>query len=476
MPHGRALQIDMEADLSIINSDVRLTGPTGTTRPAAVAGHFYPGDRETLARTVQEMLSGAGAAGPAPKALIVPHAGYVYSGPVAARAYATLASCRDRIRRVVLLGPAHRVYLKGLALPSARRFETPLGAVEIDQEAVAQVRELPQVSVMDAAHAQEHSLEVHLPFLQSCLSDFKLVPLVVGDAPPADVAEVLQLLWGGDETLVVISSDLSHYHDYDTARRIDNATCRAIETLRLDLIGPREACGCMPIRGLLKLADQSNLRVQLLDMRNSGDTAGPRDRVVGYASFAVFPDADPRARHERRLLQAARASVRHGMQTGRPLLPDPAMYDEALRRPSGVFVTLTLNGQLRGCIGQLEAREPLITGVGRYAFAAAFQDPRFAPITAREFSGIHLSISVLSRAEPLPFASEPELVATLRPGIDGLIIERGELRSTFLPAVWDSLPAADEFLRHLKQKAGIAAGDAPERAWRYTAESISEPT
>jgi hypothetical protein len=465
----------VEALLSIINSNIRLTGPTGRTRPAAVAGHFYPDDPAVLSGAVRSMLAGARARGPVPKALIVPHAGYVYSGSVAASAYANLAAARDRIRRVVLLGPAHRVYLKGLALSSAHRFDTPLGPVEIDVEAAARVRGLPQVSVMDAAHAQEHSLEVHLPFLQTCLAEFRLVPLVVGDASPAEVAQVLHELWGGDETLVVISSDLSHYHDYDTARQLDTATCRAIEGLQLEDIGPQEACGCMPIRGLLKLADARKFKVRLLDLRNSGDTAGPRDRVVGYAAFGVFADSDtPQHDDARHLLGAARDSIRRGLQNGTPLLPDPGNFPDPLRRHAGVFVTLTRNGMLRGCIGSLEAREPLIVGVARHAFAAAFQDPRFPPLNVQEFSSLTVSVSILSAAEPLLFENERELIARLRPGVDGLIIERGARRSTFLPSVWETLPSAAEFMLQLKRKAGIADQESPERAWRYITESVSE--
>ncbi|MGH8248488.1 MAG: AmmeMemoRadiSam system protein B [Gammaproteobacteria bacterium] len=270
-----------------MNSDVRAAARAGGSRRPAVAGTFYPSDPSDLRTTVEFLIAHAAGTGPAPKGLIVPHAGYLYSGPVAACAYATLTPRRVRIRRVVLLGPAHRVYVHGLALPAAATFETPLGLVEIDRAWVNRLAGLPQVSILDAAHALEHSLEVQLPFLQVALSGFKLVPLVVGDAASDSVAEVLETLWGDEETLIVVSSDLSHYHDYETAHRLDGATCRAIEELRQEAIGPEEACGCMPLGGLLTLARRRRLNVQLLDLRNSGDTAGPRDRVVGYGAFAV---------------------------------------------------------------------------------------------------------------------------------------------------------------------------------------------
>lgn len=259
----------------------------GYTRPAAVAGSFYPAEPRALERQVRELLAGAPArAEPAPKALIAPHAGYVYSGPVAASAYARIAPARGRITRVVLAGPSHRVAFPGLALPDATAFETPLGPVPLDAPAMIRGLELPQVRVLHAAHEGEHSLEVHLPFLQVVLGDFALVPLAAGDADAAEVAEVLELLWGGEETLVVVSSDLSHYHDYGTARRLDAATTRAIEALDEGAIGVGDACGRVPMRGLLALARARGLSVATLDVRSSGDTAGRRDAVVGYGSFA----------------------------------------------------------------------------------------------------------------------------------------------------------------------------------------------
>lgn len=258
-----------------------------TVRAPAVAGLFYPADARELRVQVRALLAAAEpATGPEPKAVIAPHAGYVYSGPVAASLYARLAPARDRIRRVVLLGPAHRVAFDGLALSSAAAFTTPLGDVPLDTAACARLLDLPQVRILDEAHRAEHSLEVQLPFLQEVLTEFTLVPLVVGDATPAEVSEVIDTLWGGPETLIVISSDLSHYHDYATARRLDAATSRAIEALRPQDIRYEDACGRNPVNGLLLSARSHGLRAHTLDLRNSGDTAGPRDRVVGYGAYA----------------------------------------------------------------------------------------------------------------------------------------------------------------------------------------------
>lgn len=265
----------------------------GQVRPAAVAGAFYPADSQKLAAEVTALLDTAGGtarAADAPKAIIAPHAGYVYSGPIAASIYARLAPLRGQIRRVVLLGPAHRVWIAGLALPGVTAFASPLGDIEIDGDAVTAITGLPQVSVRADAHAREHSLEVQLPFLQSVLGTFRLVPLVVGDATADEVADVLDALWGGEETLIVVSSDLSHYLDYRSARRADAETARAIVALE-PLHSHEQACGATPINGLLALARRRGMKAEQIDLRNSGDTAGDRSRVVGYGAFA-FCEAD----------------------------------------------------------------------------------------------------------------------------------------------------------------------------------------
>ncbi|HUU72662.1 MAG TPA: AmmeMemoRadiSam system protein B [Burkholderiales bacterium] len=265
-----------------------------TTRPPAVAGSFYPLAAADLRREIATCLAGAQQTGPTdrtPKVLIAPHAGYVYSGPIAASAYARIAALKGTIERVVLLGPAHRVHLHGMALPKTSGFETPLGTVAVDQDAAAAVSGLPQVIVSDEAHALEHSLEVQLPFLQTVLGSFKLLPLAVGDATPQQVAQVLDLLWGGNETLIVISSDLSHYLPYPNACAKDEFTAEMILRLQPEL-DHQQACGATPINGLLVTARARGLEPRLLDLRNSGDTAGDKSRVVGYASFCFHERAN----------------------------------------------------------------------------------------------------------------------------------------------------------------------------------------
>ncbi|HUL41440.1 MAG TPA: AmmeMemoRadiSam system protein B [Burkholderiales bacterium] len=256
-----------------------------------MSGSFYPLQPEALEQEVVALLGNAKRIEPAiPKAIVAPHAGYIYSGPVAASAYALLEPAWQRVKRVILLGPAHFVAVRGLALPNASGFATPLGMVSLNEASLEMLSRLPQVVQSKAAHASEHSLEVHLPFLQVVLEKFTLVPIAVGDATPEEIADALDLVWGGEETLIVVSSDLSHYLPYETARRVDQATAQAILDLRQP-ISHQQACGASPVNGLLLAAQRRSLRPRLLDLRNSGDTVGDRSRVVGYAAFAFYESA-----------------------------------------------------------------------------------------------------------------------------------------------------------------------------------------
>jgi len=257
-----------------------------TTRPAAVAGQFYPADPERLRAQVQRLLAAASSCSDfVPKALIAPHAGYVYSGSVAAEAFAALRRIADTITLVVLIGPAHYVSIAGIAVPAAQEFETPLGRVAVDVDTINRLTDLPVVVRSDAPHAPEHALEVELPFLQVMLPSFKVVPIVVGDAAPRDVATALDKVWGGQGTLIVVSSDLSHYLNYEAARRMDSATAAAIERGDWAVLGPHQACGYLAVAGLLIETERRGLMAQRLALLNSGDTAGPHDQVVGYGAW-----------------------------------------------------------------------------------------------------------------------------------------------------------------------------------------------
>jgi AmmeMemoRadiSam system protein A len=350
--------------------------------------------------------------------------------------------------------------VRGLALPGADAFETPLGRVEIDASAVARIRHLPQVTESVAAHRLEHALEVHLPFLQRTLEDFRLVPLAVGHARREEVAEVLELLWGGDETLIVVSSDLSHYLPYEQARILDAETAAMIVDLRSDIVHER-ACGGTPINGLTLAAHRRGLQIELVDLGNSGDTAGSKDRVVGYAAFLVGAPSSAGAgatefagSHRntgKELIRIARHAIEEKLG-GSVCVPAMAAW---LHRPAATFVTLTRQGVLRGCIGSLEPKRALASDVRENALGAAFRDPRFRPLDRSEWLDTRVEISLLSALEHLPLQDEGEVVRSLRPGIDGLMLEFGHHRGTFLPQVWEQLPEPAAFLLNLKRKAGL---------------------
>lgn len=438
-------------------------------RNAAVAGQFYAGEAETLQHDVDSLLQASRTDAQAPKVVVAPHAGYIYSGPVAAQVYARLANARPAPTRVVLLGPSHRVAFAGIATSSASHFATPLGDIPVDQQSLRSIASLPGVQQRDDAHALEHSLEVHLPFLQRSLGHFQLVPLVVGDAAPHHVAQVIDALWGDQETVIVVSSDLSHYLPYRKARHKDAGTQRLIEARQPVLTGD-QACGCRPLNGLLTVLRQRRLDIETVAVLNSGDTAGDHKRVVGYGAWAVNeqrrepPLSDPDVRltlaQRQQLLHAARHTI--STRLAGPDLPalDSQQYDPALSVKRSSFVTLKSAGRLRGCIGSLIATRSLLLDVVHNAAAAAFQDPRFKPLHAAEFAGIELHISVLSQPQPVAVASRAELLTMLQPGKHGLILQTGKQRATYLPSVWETLPEPEQFVRELRAKAGL-----PREGW-----------
>jgi AmmeMemoRadiSam system protein B/AmmeMemoRadiSam system protein A len=427
-----------------------------SVRPAAVAGMFYPGDARALAAEVDDLLGGVEQPLPRlgyPKALVVPHAGYIYSGPVAARAYDELAAARGSVRRVVLLGPVHRVPVKGLAVPSAGAFATPLGVVRVDSEALREVRELPQVVTSDPAHALEHSLEVQLPFLQKTLGEFAVAPFAVGTASVQEVGEVIERLWGGPETLIVVSTDLSHYHSYEQARAIDRATIDRIASFATD-IDHEEACGATPLNGLLFTSKKKSLSVKLLSACNSGDTAGGKGQVVGYSAFALYDGGEVTLDEVgRTLLSIARGAIESNLFNKN----NETMDAPWLKQAGATFVTLMKNSDLRGCIGSLEPARALGADVAENALGAAFRDPRFPAMSAAEWPQCRVEVSLLSTPKPLRFADETDLLAQIRAGEDGLILEADGKRGTFLPQVWEGISDKPVFLKELVRKAGLPA-------------------
>ncbi len=425
-----------------------------SVRPAAVAGTFYPGDAPSLSREIDELLGGVDQFEPRlgfPKALVVPHAGYIYSGAVAARAYDAIAPARGIVRRVVLLGPVHRVPVRGLALPGADAFATPLGTIALDLDAMRDVQGMPQVVKSDPAHELEHALEVQLPFLQKTLGHFMLVPFAVGTASVQEVAQVIERLWGGPETLIVVSTDLSHYHPYAHARKIDGSTLARIAGFATDL-DHEEACGATPLNGLLSVASAKSLSIRLLAACSSGDTAGGKGQVVGYSSFGLYEGTEVAlAEAGDKLVSIARGSI-ETMLFGKDFAGEQQPW---LSQAGATFVTLTTDGALRGCIGSLEALRPLGVDVAENARAAASRDPRFAPLAADEWPRCAVEVSLLSSPKPIRFADEEDLLGQIRAGEDGIILEAQGRRATYLPQVWESLPDKRQFLADLVKKAGL---------------------
>ena len=477
------------------------TGPPATTSPKtekirepAVAGKFYPGDKEALTKAIDTYLATAKDHQIKDlRALISPHAGYVYSGPTAAIGYKQLAG-RD-IQTVVVLAATHYVRFNGASIPSVEAYRTPLGLVRLSPKAAQLAKIAPFVSE-DAPHEREHSLEVQLPFLQTVLKDFSLVPVVQGNVDPEAAAEALAK-YLDDKTLIVASSDLSHRLPYSAANILDGDCVKAICNMDIERTAGQLACGKLPILTLMHIAKSRGWQAKLLDYRNSGDTAGTKSNVVGYAAIAFFeggkvvptvtataPASKPATQpsnympKERKfLLDLARKTITSAANT--KMIPpiDKKGMPKKLTEKKGCFVTLTKGGRLRGCIGYIFPKEPLHDAVAQMTYNAAMRDRRFKPVMPNELNDIHIEVSVLTVPKPLEFATPEELLSKLRPHIDGVVLRYGSRQATYLPQVWKQMPDKEVFLTRLSMKAGID----PE-AWRkgnvtvlvYQAEAFEE--
>jgi AmmeMemoRadiSam system protein B/AmmeMemoRadiSam system protein A len=462
------------------------------TRPAVVAGLFYPGEADQLRTTVDRLLAQAKPAGIQNlRALVCPHAGYEYSGRTAAAAYKQLAG--QTWQRAIVLAPSHYALFRGAALTDCDALATPLGTLRVAR-LTAELAKTAPFSVNPSADVRrpgwaaqspstpagpespltwEHALEVQLPFLQRALPAVEVVPVVLGDVEPADVARTLAKHLDL-QTLLIASSDLSHFYPETDARRLDNACVRAICDLDVAKMADQEACGKGPILVVMHLARQKHWKTKLLDQSTSADASGDRSRVVGYAAIAFYEPgpAKPAAKAEyspdlrQYLLQLARESVKQAVAGAKQPAVDAAR-DPRLRAVRACFVTLTKRGELRGCIGNIFPREPLGEAVVHMARAAATEDPRFPPVSQPELAEIAIEISVLTVPQPLRFQGADDLLAKLRPGVDGVVLKFDGGQATFLPQVWEQLPGKTEFLAHLSRKAGQA-----DDAWRHALREV----
>ncbi len=460
-----------------------VAGPVsaGEVRPAAWAGRFYPADPVELKALLDAFLEqdyGQAAFQPPAqslRALVMPHAGIVYSGPVAAQGARLLKG--RRYEKVVLMGPDHRLGLRNAAVSTGEAWETPLGRVALHADA-QRLRCSALFAAMPAdADRREHCLEVVLPFLQHVLPEFALVPVIMGPGDPEDLAGTLESLLD-DDTLLVVSSDLSHYLPDQEARRHDRETLDNLVHLDAAALVGRDnsACGRFPLAVLATIARRQGWRPTIVHYATSADTAGDPMQVVGYAVVAFYGDdamrvsdpssPEPAALTEaqgRLLLELARQTIARRLDPSTPGADagSRAAADPVLCQPGGTFVTLKIDGQLRGCIGSLEPREAIHASVRHNALNAAFHDWRFAPLKAEELARVHIEVSILTVPAPLTYGDADELKTLLRPGVDGLIIRKDHHAATFLPQVWEQLPRVEDFLSHLCRKAGLAAD-----AWR----------
>ena len=429
--------------------------------PAQVAGLFYPAAAHNLRELIGQMAKGARAdGGVKPKVVVAPHAGIVYSGSVAATAFGPWARRADPPRRIVIVGPAHRVAFRGLAVHPAMAWSTPLGEAKVSRDLHLRLAEARAAAVDPRPFVGEHSLEMHLVMLQAMLAaPFEILPILVGDAEPRKVAEALRVVWGGPETAIALSSDLSHFLDRASAEQIDSDTARHIETLDADSLEGRRACGYLPIMGALTMAAERDLRVSGLHLATSADVGADLSRVVGYGAFALEYAASARLNEADRalLLSTCMAGLAAAARQGgrMPALDFAGRLPPALSSQRATFVTLTLGGKLRGCIGSPAPGRSLIEDAMANAVQAGFADPRFAPLTEAEFDGLEINVSILSHPRPVPATREAELIEALEPDRDGLILGVGRQRALFLPSVWRQVADPREFVRHLMLKAGL---------------------
>ena len=453
-----------------------------TVQPPQVAGMFYPAAPDALNALIADVRKHARPdGGVAPKVVIAPHAGLAYSGSVAATAFGPWARRAAPPRRIVIVGPAHRAVFSGVAVHPASKWLTPLGEALVAPVAHAELAQAPGVVVDPRPFAGEHSLEMHLIMLQAMLpAPFEIVPIVVGDADPGSVAEALRRVWGGSETVVAISSDLSHFLDQTSAQSIDTDTMRRIETLDAAALDGRRACGFVAIKAALEIAAERDMRASGLHLTTSADAGADASRVVGYGAFAFEYAASARlAEADReRLLSTCMAALGVAAET-RGKAPTMSLngLPPALSPWRATFVTLSENKRLRGCIGSLNPHRPLIDDALANTAQAAFADPRFPPLKESELGGLRLDVSILSHPRPIPAGSESELAGALEPDRDGLILSAGRRRALFLPSVWRHVPDARAFVRQLMAKAGFEANHWPKglKARRFRVELFGAP-
>ncbi len=454
------------------NVKINETSAEKHVRKSVIAGTWYPGSKENLSRMLDNFFSNAGREDLGEiRAVIAPHAGYVYSGQVAAYSFNQIKG--GGYERVILLAPTHHYPFDGASIANYTHYETPLGEVRISPLAEKLMGESRLISSIPAAHSKEHSAEIEVPFLQKALGDFELVPIIVGRMSWEDVDEFSDLIIRhlDDKTLIVASTDLSHYHPYDKAVSMDKACIDSILALDSGKASNCEMCGYFPVLITMRIAEKLNWSTRLLKYANSGDVTGDKSGVVGYAAIAFYtnpgkvdsqkdnPAKELTEEQKKYLLKLARDSIELYVREGRRL--EPETDDPMLRENKGVFVTLEKNGQLRGCIGHIEPIQPLYLDVRDNAINAAVHDPRFKPVGVDELDKIEVEVSVLTTPELIKASSPEEYLEKIQAGVDGIILDYRGRGATYLPQVWEMLPEKEDFLSNLCEKAFL-----PSDCWK----------
>lgn len=461
--------------LSVFAVPLRAENPiVQKIRYPAAMGAYYPEDPRELTKLVRFKLEEAQGrmrydGRKMPKALIVPHNSLYFSGSSAAVGYASLAWARPFIRRVVLIGSAHKGNYFGMALSDARYWEMPDRRFPVDRKTADRLAAIPGISFDDTPHVTEYSLEMQLPFISALFGkDVEILPILVGDARVEQVSDLIDAVWGGPETLLIVSTDMSHSDSPERTREKDEATARRIEKKEYGAMKPSLMCAPLAVAGLLHYAAEHDMEVRTLDLRTSADVFPGAEGAVGFGAFGVYeteidPDTRKKALEEtlrtnrEALLRIAAQSILSGFERGRSLRLRESRYPAELRENGAVFVSIYHNGMLRGSVGSSEPERSLLEDVAENAYAAAFQDFRFAPLTLEEMKEAEISISFLTPKMPLKFADEADLMKKIRPHRDGLVLRDRANRGLFLPSVWDTFSSPAEFLAHLKRKAALPA-------------------
>ena len=446
-------------------------------KPNSVAGRFYPEDKEELVSFLDDAFkNNRKQYNYSTRAVIVPHAGYIYSGQLASEGIQYLDKSA---KNIFIIAPSHYIGIDGIAVSSSDFWETPLGQIEVNQKINQVLINDLDAEFNDKAIAPEHSLDVQVPFIQKIFPSAKIVPILVGDAKPEQITNLISHFWNDKNNAFVISSDLSHFHHDTEAREIDKVTAEMIETQEVTDFSHLQACGATGVLGLVGFAKQEGFSLIRINLQNSSVTSGDKTRVVGYGSWLLFEGTKEKFvkdNFSKLLMDICHKSILSGFETGRPLQVQPLDFPEVLQQSGASFVTLEIDGDLRGCIGSIIANQSLIEDIAKNAFASAFSDSRFMPLTKEEYEFLDIAISLLSAPSKMEFKDENDLLNQIEKDIDGIIIQDGYSRAVYLPSVWEQLPDKKLFLNSLKQKAGLSASHFSKTfmAYRFRTEYIKK--